>query len=317
MMTIMWKDITGHVSQIERLKSYIITNKVPHAFLFCGPMGLGKTQIAYEFFKAINCLKSPSDPCDVCRNCIKADGGSHPDLITLRAEGGWIQVKDVRSVISDIGLKPFEAGTRVVIIEPAERMNKASSNAILKTLEEPPQGTVIILVSHKPTMLLPTIVSRCQVIRFTPLDVSSAAEISIDPAFLRLTSGSIGSLTSLDKDDVLHIRAELVNITRGNDPFELISKYFPAAHQNKDAATTFLLVAESIIRDILFLYHGGEEVINEELTDLPVRRISPDAIDDLADCIRGIRKGINENINLRNAVSELLMLLRDVAAPRL
>jgi DNA polymerase-3 subunit delta' len=317
MMATMWKDIIGHENQIARLKSYIVTNKVPHAFLFSGPMGLGKTKAAHEFFKAINCLESPSEPCDACRNCTKADSGSHPDLITLGSEDGWIPVKDVRAVIGDIGLKPFEARLRIVIIEPAERMNKASANAILKTLEEPPQGTVIILVSHKSTMLLPTIVSRCQIIRFTPVDASACSGMSIDPVLLRLTSGSIGSVSSLDEEDIIHIRAEMVKIVSGGDPFDLVSKYFSAATPSKDAATIVLLLAESMIRDILVLYHRGEKFINEELKDLPVKNIRCEDMDELTESIHGIRRGMNENINLKNAMSELLIMLSDVAAVRL
>ena len=314
MMAFMWKDIIGHENHIARLKSCIVADKMPHAFLFSGPMGLGKTKVAHEFFKAINCLESPSDPCDACRNCKKADSGSHPDLITLRAEDGWIQVKDVRAVINDICLKPFEARSRVVIIEPAERMNKASSNAILKTLEEPPQGTVIILISHKPTTLLPTIVSRCQIIRFTPVEASACSGMSVDPVLLRLTSGSIGSVSSLDDGDIVRIRAELVKIITGADPFGFISKYFSAANPSKDVATIVLLLAESMIRDILVLYHRGEKIINEEFKDLPVTHIRLEDIDDLIGCIHSIRQGMSENVNIRNAMSELLIMLSDVVA---
>jgi DNA polymerase-3 subunit delta' len=316
MMALMWKDIVGHETQIALLKSYIAANKVPHAFLFSGPMGLGKTKVAHEFFKAINCLESPSEPCDTCRNCTKADIGAHPDLVTLGTQEGWIQVRDVRSVIGDIGLKPFEARSRVVIISPAERMNKASANALLKTLEEPPQGTVIILVSHKPTLLLPTIVSRCQIIRFTPVDASACSGMSIDPVLLRLTSGSIGSVSGLDDEDIVRIRNEMVKIVSGDDPFDLVSKYFSTANPSKDAATIVLLLAESMIRDILVLYHRGEKLINEELSELPINNVRLEDIGDLAGCIHGIRRGMNENINLKNAMSELLIMLSDVAAAR-
>ncbi len=316
MMALMWKDIVGHETQIALLKSYIAMNKVPHAFLFSGPMGLGKTRVAHEFFKAINCLESLSEPCDACRNCTKADSGTHPDLVTLGNEDGWIQVKDVRSVIGDIGLKPFEARSRVVIISPAERMNKASANALLKTLEEPPQGTVIILVSHKPTMLLPTIVSRCQIIRFTPVDASSCSGVSIDPVLLRLTSGSIGSVSGLDDEDILRIRNEMVRIVNGDDPFDLVSKYFSAANPSKDTAMIVVLLAESILRDILVLYHHGEKLIHEELSSLPINNVRLEAVEGLTDCIHGIRRGMNENINLKNAMSELLIMLSDVAAVR-
>jgi DNA polymerase-3 subunit delta' len=311
---LMWKNIIGHKEQIELFKSMIVSGKVPHAFLFSGPVGLGKTKVAHEFFKAVNCLESPGYPCDACRNCVKADSGSHPDLIMLGAENGVIQVKDVRAVISDISLKPFEARLRVIILEPAEQLNKASANAILKTLEEPPQGTVIILVSHKPTMLLPTIVSRCQIIRFTPLDASTCSEMSIDPVLLKLTSGSIGGLSMLDDEDIVFIRAEIVNVITGTDPFNLISKYFPQTNPSKEAATIFLLVVESVVRDILVLAHGGDKIINEELKEIPIKHVSIEDIDNLAKCIHGIRQGMNENINIRVAISELLMMFRDSIA---
>ena len=312
----MWKDVIGHTKQIELLRGSIDAGKVPHAFLFSGPEGLGKAKVALEFFKALNCLKTPGDPCDTCRNCVKAQGLTHPDLIILSADDGMIQVKEVRDVISDISLKPFEARSRVIIIEPAELMNKASSNAILKTLEEPPSGTVLILISHKPVMLLPTITSRCQILRFTPCDASVLSAQSVNPVLFRLTSGSLGGLANFDEDDIVHIRDEMVDIVRGADPFDLISKYFSSTNPAKDTAAIFLLVAESIIRDILVLQHGGDRIISEELRGIPMNYVKWENIDDLAHCIHRIRKGMNENVNLKNAMSELLILFGDVASVR-
>ncbi len=309
----MWKDILGHTSQKELLKGYLAMDKVPHAFLFSGPMGLGKTRVAIEFFKALNCLERPGDPCDACRNCVKANSLSHPDLVMLGADEGWIQVKEVRAVIGDIALKPFEARTRVIIMEPAERLNKASANAILKTLEEPPQGTAIILVSHKPTLLLPTIVSRCQIIRFTPLDTSEITGSCVDPALLRLAAGSIGALPNLDGEDSAYIRGEMVNIVQGGDPFDLLGRYFSGANASKDAAATVLIVAESILRDILVLYNGGDQIISEELRAFPVRQMSLAGIEDIARCIHETRRGMDENITLKVAMAELLIMLRDSA----
>ncbi|MBN2298482.1 MAG: DNA polymerase III subunit [Deltaproteobacteria bacterium] len=312
----MWKDVIGHTSQKELLRGSINAGKVPHAFLFAGPEGLGKTKVALEFFKALNCLETPGDACDTCRSCMKAQGLTHPDLIMLSGDGGVIQVKEVRDVISDISLKPFEARKRVIIIEPAELMNKASSNAILKTLEEPPSGTVLILVSHKPVMLLPTITSRCQIIRFTPCDASVCTAESVNPVIFRLTSGSLGGLANFDEGDIVHIRDEMVNIVQGADPFDLISKYFSSTNPGKDAAEIILLVAESILRDILVLQHGGERVVSEELRSMPMNYVKWETIDDLSCSIHSIRKGINENINLRNAMSELLILFGDIVSAR-
>ncbi len=185
----MWKDILGHGPEIEDLKSSIVNGRVPHAYIFAGPEGLGKTRIAKEFFKALNCLNTPGDPCDSCRSCLKAIHEGHPDFRTLGPRNGQIVIEDVRGVIDETSLKPFDARRRLIVIEPAERLNKASANALLKTLEEPPESSVIILVSHKPSLLLPTLVSRCQVVRFSPLDASVKNASDIDPVILRSPPG--------------------------------------------------------------------------------------------------------------------------------
>lgn len=312
MMALMWNDIPGHSSQKELLRGSIHSGRVPHAFLFSGPEGLGKTRVAVEFFKALNCLDTPGDPCDRCRSCMKADASNHPDLVVQNADGPQIQIRDVREIISGISLKPFEARMRVIIIEPAELMNKASSNAILKTLEEPPPGTVLILVSHKPVMLLPTITSRCQIIRFTPYDASACSAESMDPVLFRLTSGSPVGLAHFNQEDIAHIREEMIGILQGSDPFDLISRYFPQTNPGKDAAAIILVVAESILRDILVLQHGGDRIVSEELRGMQMNYVKGEIIDDLACCIQRTRKGINENINVKNAVSELLLLFGDL-----
>jgi len=316
MMTLMWNDVPGHTSQKEILRGSIHAGKVPHAFLFAGPEGMGKTRVALEFFKALNCLDTPGDPCDRCRSCAKADALNHPDLIVLSADGTQIPIGEVREVLSDISLKPFEARTRLIIIEPAELMNKASSNAILKTLEEPPPGTVLILISHKPVMLLPTITSRCQIIRFTPYDASVCSSDTMDPVLFRLTSGSPGGLASFDQDDIAHIREEMIGIVQRGDPFDLISRYFPQANPGKDAAAIILVVAESILRDILVLQQGGDRIVSEELRGMQMNYVKWEVIDDLACHIYRTRKGINENINVKNAVTELLLLFGDLVPSR-
>ncbi len=312
MINAMWKDIIGCESQIEELKGYIKTGKLPHAFLFAGMAGLGKTKTAREFFKAVNCSGSTGDGCDSCRTCLKVLNGSHPDLVSVSPSNGWIVVEDIRTMISEVGLKPFEARTRFIIIEPAERMNKASSNALLKTLEEPPDGSLIILISHKPALLLPTIVSRCQIIRFAPLDASAAEKSAIDPVLLRLTSGTMGGLPSGDAEYLLEVREAVLDSIRDGDPAGLVNKYFSDAEQGPETLSVFLLVAESILRDLLVLSHGGGSIINEELREAVRRGIGSQGAEEIALCIRDIRRGVNENINQRVAMSDLLFRLKGI-----
>ena len=115
----MWKDILGHTRETETLKAWIQSDRIPHALLFSGLKGVGKTTVAVEFFKALNCLNSPGDACGRCRSCVKIQGGTHPDLIRLGSSGGLIKVEEVRGVLEDLSLKPFEARYRFVLVEPA------------------------------------------------------------------------------------------------------------------------------------------------------------------------------------------------------
>lgn len=308
----MWKDIIGHGSEIEELRSYIRSGRLPQAFLFAGPPGIGKTKVAREFFKAVNCIKSPGNGCDACRSCLKVTAGSHPDLIAVNPSPEWILIEDIRKVITEAGLKPYEARSRIVIIEPAERMNKASSNAMLKTLEEPPEGTQIILISHKPSLLLPTIVSRCRVIRFTPVDASALSNRAVHPSLLRLTSGAIGGLTSTEKEYISKMRPGILQVMEGGDPVRLVNQYLSEQEQGSGALSALLVLVESILRDLLILAHGGKDIINEELRDMELHGISASDAEALAECLHGIRLGANENINQRAAANELLMRLKEM-----
>ncbi|MGC9324449.1 MAG: ATP-binding protein [Desulfomonilia bacterium] len=306
----MWKNVIGHESQIRMLRHYATSDKLPHAFLFSGMRGLGKTVVAREFFKAVNCLNSPGDPCDACRNCMKANAKSHPDLVEVVPSAAWIKVESIRATLGEIGLKPFEASVKFVIIEPAEQMNKASSNALLKNLEEPPRDTIFVLVSHKHHLLLPTITSRCQVIRFSPVDIASARSASCDPVLTRITSGVLGGIAGVDEDSFLSARSEILAVLSGADAADLSSRYFPKdTGDPRGMVPVILTIVESIVRDIMVIVWGGETLLNEELKDIPLKTLSSPDIDEITQCIHEIRRGATDNINLKVAFTELFIIL--------
>lgn len=307
----MWKDVIGHTREIQTLQAFIRSGRVPHALLFSGLKGLGKTMVAVEFFKALNCLTSPGDPCDRCRSCLKTDNATHPDLLTLNPNGALIKVEDVRAVLNDLGLKPFEARYRLVLVEPAEQLNEASSNAMLKTLEEPPDTTIFLLVSHKPKLLLPTILSRCQEIRFSPIEASPTA-VPVDPALLRLTAGTIGGLAESDRERIGEMRAAVLKIFEQGDPLAPAAKNIAADTE----APLWLAVIESFLRDIMVLSQGGDRIIHEELRDLRLPEISLSQIEPVLDSLSGIRRGLKQNLNLKIAFADLFLQLSRLAAPR-
>lgn len=301
----MWKDIPGHSRIKNLLRDYCVSGRVPHALLFSGTAGLGKTGMAVEFFRAMNCAGSTGDACGTCGSCLKVASKSHPDLVMVNPESRWIKVDDVREVIADIGLKPFEARTKCIVIEPAESLNTESANALLKTLEEPPENTVILLISHRPKLLLPTVLSRCLHIRF-----HEEEREGMHGDARETLPGSEGERTA---ERTGTIRSEVLGLLGGSDPALLARKYFD--REGWDLLPEVLGVTESVIRDIMVLRHGSDRLVNRELAQVNLRQAGISEIEEILDLVRDMRRGAHENINLRVAATELFIRVGLLARP--
>ncbi|PDW02864.1 DNA polymerase III subunit delta' [Candidatus Viridilinea mediisalina] len=176
----MW-NIIGHEWAIEQLQTSISNATDAHAYLISGMAGIGKALVALRFAQALNCEQATGAPCLSCRTCRRIERGNHPDLriagmasqaAGLKADEAArqkeLKIGTVREWQRDLTLRPYEARRRIFILHDAERLNEEASNAMLKTLEEPPPYVTLILVANS-TELLPTIVSRCRVLRLRPL----------------------------------------------------------------------------------------------------------------------------------------------------
>lgn len=169
-----------HQKQFYFLKKKLETSQLAHSYLFSGPREAGIDVFAKEFIKLINCLYSKSNDrenlsikekaCGECQNCKLIEKGSFPDLLMVKpkAEKEEIEVAEIRNAQNFLSYKSYYGGYKAVIIDNAERMNQEAQSCFLKTLEEPKGKTIIILISSKPETLLPTILSRCQMIKFFP-----------------------------------------------------------------------------------------------------------------------------------------------------
>ena len=158
-------DIVGQHSVVKNLKNSIANGRVAHAYMFCGPDGVGKSVAALLLAMSVNCRSGVVDPCGICPSCIRARDGNHPDIISVRTSKAIIHVDQMRELQCDMQKKPYERGTKEYIIYQSEKMNDEAQNCLLKTLEEPPKHVIIILLCQSSYSMLQTIVSRCRVLR--------------------------------------------------------------------------------------------------------------------------------------------------------
>ena len=164
-----FEDVAGQEHIITTLKHAVEENKRAHAYLFCGPRGTGKTTIAKLLAKAVNCTGSPK-PCDQCENCQQITLGTHPDVIEIDAASNN-GVDEIRDLIEKVKYAPTQGKYKVYIVDEFHMMSPSASNALLKTLEEPPTHVIFIFATTEPHKILPTIISRCQRFDFTKLSV--------------------------------------------------------------------------------------------------------------------------------------------------
>jgi DNA polymerase-3 subunit delta' len=229
------RDVIGQEKAVSILIRTIQRGRIPSAYLFAGESGIGKKFTALNLAKALNCLnpltsnelqvtsetQTPNsnpplppfakgghvgiindgtlfDCCDECSSCKKIDSRVHPDLLIISSEGGQIKIDEIRAIDETLSLKPFEGRWKVVVVEEASTMNPYAANAFLKTLEEPPKDSLIILVSSNPERLPDTIRSRCSRVNFTPLSYEACKKvISQQPT---ANSQKIGGHASLQAD---------------------------------------------------------------------------------------------------------------------
>lgn len=273
--------LVGQDSVIEALRRALEDNRLPHALLFHGPAGVGKATCAGILAQALNCEAGGfKDACGTCVSCRKVSRGLHPDIIWMTPEGkgGQIKVEKIRKeVIDKVGFRPYEGRRRLVMIDDAHRLNASSQNSLLKTLEEPPPSSLIVLATSAPESLLPTVRSRCQPLRFRPLvpdvlqrHLEEVHDLPSDEARLRaaLVSGSIGRALNLDLDDHLERRrvAEeaLRDAIQGGAALlasaELL-KDAGAGERKVDQAASMMAALRDILRDLLVLSSGGDRVL--------------------------------------------------------
>jgi DNA polymerase-3 subunit delta' len=350
----MFCELTGNDRVKAALKRMMVTERLPGAMLFVGEEGIGKKLFALEVARALNC-RTPKDheACGVCSSCTRivklnypqrddADEWTqiiwtdHPDVGLVVAPKRVLRVEQMRQIEKEANFRPFEGKARVFLIDEADKLNDASANALLKVLEEPPRTSYLILITSRPAMLLPTILSRCQMIRFSPLTPAEIethltrnklADTKTAQLRARAASGSIGRALSGDLVTFTSQRKAMLKVLNALVLSQDRAQLLRAAEQlneaqYKDEFEERLDVLETLIRDAWMLSLGvdSEQLVNEdlsgELREIAEKLDSSRAADWILQ-LEDLREQLIVNVNRKITTDALFLVMAgDVAAQK-
>lgn len=323
-------DILGHERVREALSQAVASGRVHHAWLFSGREGIGKTLVARRFAQLLMCERSTPGggaaalaACGECRHCRRIASDGHPDALHLAPEGRTIKIAQVRALQQKVGFRPFEARYRVVMVHQTQALGDAAANAMLKTLEEPGNETVFVLLTDQAHRLLPTIISRCQPVRFAPFrhdeirGFLESREVASDKAALVsvLAEGSLSRALELAEEDLDEQLAVLDALSelRADDPGPVLVLAESIA-RDKERLPTMLTMLRAWYRDIMMLRGGAGEArvaMRWRLEQLRAQAAasSPEAIAGALDALTDIEDALRRNVNTTLAVERLLFRL--------
>ena len=335
-MTDNW-NLLGHEWAVDMLRRHVARGDVRHAYLFSGPPGLGRRTLAVRLAQALNCEKpvAPGEPCFNCRTCKQIETMQHPDLTVIQAmdddgnskDGGTLKVDQIRELQRTINLKPYQSTYRVAMFLRFQEANDNAANALLKTLEEAPSHAILLLTADTPEQLLPTINSRCEILRLRPLPLETIVvdllERGLDEDRARLLAHISGGRPGfarrlVDDSTLLEKREERLNDLQTLLPTSRVEKfsYADKLSKDKDVMRQTILVWLSYWRDVLLRVAGAETPLinidrNMEIEFL-AGRLDLSAARKVVSDHEGTLEKMDRNVNSRLLAEVLLMDLPKV-----
>jgi DNA polymerase-3 subunit delta' len=319
-------DLVGHEWAVDMLKKHIVHGATRHAYLFAGPPGLGRRTLALRFAQALNCEKpsGPGIPCGECRNCKQIAAMQHPDLTVVQAdaEGGTMKVDQIRETRRLLTLKPYAANYRVALFLRFHEANDSAANALLKTLEEAPSYAVLILTADNPEQLLPTIVSRCEVLRLRSLQIETVQKALEEKGFegnqskliAHISGGRFGyARRLLESESLLAEREERLNDLQSLISAARVEKfsYADKLSKDKDSMRRVILLWLSYWRDVMLRTAQAQSPLvnvdrNLEIEDI-AHRMDLSSARRIVDQLEGTLEKMEKNVNTR-LLAEVLLL---------
>lgn len=336
--------IVGQPNPVRLIRTYLRHGTVPHALLFTGDDGVGKKMTATAFAMACNCLTLKSalsphlpldavDACGDCTPCRKIAGDHHPDIIRIAPLSSVIKIAQIRMLLQTLTRRPNEADRRVVILSEAQSMNAEAGNALLKVLEEPPNRTLLVLTGRHPSEVLPTVVSRCRHIRFSPLPAADVRRL--------LEAGGGSDSKSVETVAALcggsYTRAQRLSDRRWLDRREWIVRtmeshmaggripeirawlaFSEMLSKKKDLIEESLEIVTIWLRDLLIVRFDPGRVINQdrlEALSAAAEWIGPDQLIRQIDAVERALAALRSNMNPRLTLDAMVVRMAGARCP--
>lgn len=323
-----FSDIIGHERIKEHLMDAAANGRISHAYIIEGENGSGKKALADAFAAAIMCSEKSGDACGGCMSCLQADSGNHPDIIHVTHEKSKYTVDEIRRMTSDVSIKPYSSDYKIYIVDDAGNMNEAAQNAILKTIEEPPEYAVIILLAENRGAFLQTILSRCVTLSTKPVSSELIKNYLMDtlkiPDYLAdmaatFCAGNVGrALKFASSEDFGRMKDEVIHLVKYVDDmtFDEIMSSISELSKNKGNIMEFLDLCMMWFRDVL-LYKATQNInglcFKDEIASIKAQssRRSFENLDCIIKAFDKAKLRLSANVNFEITIELLVLTIKD------
>lgn len=325
-----YSDIIGHEDIVKHFKSSIELGKISHAYILNGEKGSGKKTLAAVVAKSLQCESGEADPCGTCKSCLQAESGNQPDIIWVTHEKpNVISVDEIRTqIINDIELKPYSSRYKIYIVPDAQLMNTQAQNAILKTLEEPPEYAIIMLLTNNVDKFLPTIISRCIVLNFRPVEPLHMVDylvnqIGIDREKARFCTdfaqGNLGKAVRLaispDYNEIKEDSLRLLRRIQDMDMDEIIQAVRNMGKYKLDI-TDYIDIMTMWFRDLLMVKISNSPnklIFKDEFSVMKKQasHVSYEGLEEILQALDKLKIRLEANVNFDIAMELMLLTMKE------
>lgn len=322
-------DVVGHENIINYFQNAIRIQKFSHAYILNGEDGMGKNLLASIFAAALQCEAHDVNPCGVCKSCLQAVSGNHPDIKHITHEKASISVDDIRNQLNnDVQIKPYSSKYKVYIIDEAEKLTEQAQNALLKTIEGPPEYAIILLLTNNSNLFLETIVSRCVNLNLKAVPKESIKKYLMEQVKVpdyqaelsaTFSNGNLGKAIQLsNSEEFSFMKEEVVRLMKSVDDYELsqIMETIKKIAENKSVIHSYLDLILIWYRDVLMFKATMDANLifyKDEVQDIKKQgsNKSFEALDHIIKALEDTKKRLLANVNFEIAMELLLLAMKE------